>query len=544
MTMPVKTNKAPATKTTTSDKQKYSLTLESRQQLRDMIFESEDTREFHPLDYAVIRPLVKDEYLDIFDSAVESGQKCSIEIDLNKGYDAKQPIESNPGFQFIRGWLRANGKNRTPKDGHYGSLASGFRSEFASDATHWVIDSNGMVANGGHSGHGVALAFYPPSVEYGVYGARVLEDSKDETSFVKADSEYGKSLLEEWQADFPGYMFIDSEGYVCESSVLAWKNHDESELRVGEYDEDGNYIAHSDTPNVRTKQDLSIVLRINANPSSCLKMDDVRLEASFDDYLEMVAPIRAFMRTLPKKVKEIAGTLFRGYYLRVNHSKESYGHLGKGGRLTKNEVQQWFVAGAPMLLDSIELLKNSLGTDLKQFPHFLPIKGGKGQVSLANALIAMMVSSPTGRERIAKVLTEQYSKLSDAPNYFQKLVDYIIKKPGDSSTAPSADQIVQCLVFLGEGKTDPVAEMQKQYPTTENAKGEMQYASPWQVELNRVLGWDRTNLDHPVAEQFTDVCISAATRIAEILGNEGDVKNAKMKATRKGAGSRGKNKGK
>ena len=543
--MPVKTAKTPATKApeTVSGKQKYSLTVDSREALRNFIFEAEDNREFHPLDYDTIRPIVKDEYLDIFDSAVANGHKCSIEIDLNKGYDIDQPIEENAGFKFVRGWLRANGKNRTPKDNHYGTLAAGFRTEFASDATHWVIDANGMVANGGHSGHGVALAFFPPSVEYGVYGSRVLEDSKVENSFVTADSEFGKELFAEWSTEFPNYVYTDSEGYVCESSVIAWKNHNDGQERVGQYDENGSYIAHSDTPEVRTKQDLTIVLRINADPTACLKMDDVRLEASFDDYLEMVAPIRAFLTTLPKEVKEIAGTLFRGYYLRVNHAGESFGSLGKGGRLTKNEVQQWFLAGAPMLLDSIELLKNALNTGIKQFPHFKPIKGGKGQVSLANALVAMMVSSPTGRERIAKVLTEQYSRLSDAPQYFQKLVEYIVKQPGDSSSAPNADSIVQCLVFLGEGKTDPVAEMLKQYPTTTNSKSEMQYASPWQVELNRAMGWDRCNTDI-VEEDFTDVCIDAAKRIATILGNEGDVKNAKMKATRKGAGSRGKNKSK
>lgn len=539
--MPVATKKAPAKTTqSVSAKQKHSLTVESRNALRDMIFESEDQREFHPLSYDTIRPIVKDEYLEIFDNAVSTGAKCSIEIDLNKGFDPKQPIEDNAGFQFVRGWLRANGKNRTPKDGHYGTLAAGFRKDFSSDATHWVIDSNGMVANGGHSGHGVALAFYPPCIEYGVYGTRIKEDSKDENSFVKADSEYATELFETWK-EYPNYVYTDSEGYLCESSVLAWKNHDDGENRVGEYDENGEYLPHTDTPDVRLKQDLTIVLRINADPTACLKMDDVRLEASFDDYLEMVAPIRAFVATLPTKVKEIAGTLFRGYYLRVNHSNDSFGSLGKGGRLTKNEVQQWFIAGAPHLLDSIELLKNELGNDIKQFPHFLPIKGGKGQVSLANALVAMMVSSPSGRERIAKVLTEQYSKFSDAPQYFQKLVEYIVKKPGDSSTAPNADSIVQCLVFLGEGKTDPVAEMLKQYPTTANAKGEMQYASPWQVETNRAMGWDRSNTDEPANEDFTTVCIDAATRIATILGSEGDVKNAKMKATRKGAGKRGPN---
>ena len=83
--------------------------------------------------------------------------------------------------------------------------------------------------------------------------------------------------------------------------------------------------------------------------------------------------------------------------------------------------------------------------------------------------------------------------------------------------------------------------MKEQYPDKENAKGEMQFKSPWQVETNRAMGWDRSNTDSPVEEEFTGVCIDAATRIAEILGNEGAVKDAKMKATRKGLGKRGPN---
>jgi len=56
------------------------------------------------------------------------------------------------------------------------------------------------------------------------------------------------------------------------------------------------------------------------------------------------------------------------------------------------------------------------------------------------------------------------------------------------------------------------------------------------------LGWDMCNTDNPAEEEFTDVTISAAQRIAELLGTEGAVKNAKMKATRKGTGTRGRNK--
>jgi len=519
----------------------YSGTIAARQALRESLFLTGDDREFFPLDYALIRPIVKDQYLAVFDHAVEHGIKCSVEIDLNKGYDPDQPITDNPGFKFIHAWIKANGKNRTPKENHYGMLATNFQKDFASDATHWVVDSNGMVGNGGHSGHGVALAFYPESVEYGVYGSRLLDDEKQP---IFADTELGQENLTAW-ADYPGYLYTDSQGYVCQSSILPWKGSNDEQLRPGQYDEDGQYIAGTDSPDVRLSQDLTIVLRINADPKACLKMDDVRLEASFDDYLEMVGPIRAYLQKLPKKVQEMAGTLFRGFYLRVNHSSESFGSLGKGGRLTKNEVQQWFIAGLPHLLDSIELLKNELGNDLKQFPHFTPEKGMKGGVSLANALIAMMVSSQSGRERIAQVLTEQYQTFSKAPEYFRKMVSWIKKPGGSSDPAPSADQIVQCLVFLGEHKQDPVAEMLKAYPSgRKNAKEEDILLAPWQVRDNRVSGWDSSNEDDPANEEFTTVCIEAAQRIAEILGDEGAVKNAKMKATRRGAGSRGRNKSK
>jgi hypothetical protein len=535
--MPVKTNKAPKTTTTTSEKQKYSLTQETRNAIREAVFACEDTREFHPLDYALIRPIVKDAYLSIFDAACESGESCMVEIDLNKGFDPSQPITENAGFVFVHNWLRANGKNRNPNENHYGELANGFRGNFVPDATHWVVDTNGMVANGGHSGRATALSFYPPCVEYGVEGKPVENEGKP----IDATSPEGV----EWLESFPGY-YYESNGEVFETSLLPWLKCHEGYKRPGEYETDdkGNetYIEGTDSPDVRTKQNLTIRLVINANPQSCLKMDDVRLEASFDDYLQMVAPIRSFMVQLPKDIREKAGEIFRNYYLRVNHKGESFGSLGKGGRLTKNEVQQWFMAGIPHLLDSIALLSNDKGL-LDPMLHFKKPQGGRGGVSYPIAVVAMMVSSPSGRERIAELLRRNYVDLTKAPKYFQDMVAFLCLAKGDPQ-AINADMIVQTLVLWGEGATDPVAKMKAQYPDKENAKGEMQYKSAWQVETNRAMGWDRSNTDSPVEEEFTSVCIDAATRIAEILGSEGDVKNAKMKATRKGAGSRGKNKGK
>jgi len=558
--MPTKTKTKPTTTTTPATKTEetkmlYSATIEARNVLRDELFATEDERQFHPLDYALIRPLVKEKYLAIFDDAVKTGEPCSIEIDLNQGFDPEQHIEENPGFIFVRGWIMANGKNRTPKPKHYGMLGDSFRRQFAPDATHWVIDANGMVANGGHSGHGTALGYYPESIFYGIYGTRFGDD---QSKWIKFDSPEAQEEIAAYNDDYPNYVYADKEGYMCMSTQLGWKHEKDADdnapkfERIGEYGDDGkgDYVAHSDSPDVRLGQNLTIVLRINADPTSCLKMDDVRLEASYDDYLEMVAPIKAYMQKLPKEVQEIAGTLFRNYYLRVNHGNESFGSLGKGGRLTKNEVQQWFVAGLPHLLDSLALITNELGV-LRQFPHFTKDKGGKGGVSLANALVAMMVSSQSGRERIAEIITIKYDAMafakvkdSKVPAYFKKMVDYIVKSPGDNSKAFNADEIVQCLVFLGMGKVDPVASVLAAYPSgKKNPKTEEDiHLSSWQVKENRATGWDSSNTDDPAEEEFTDVTIHAAQRIAALLGSEGDVKNAKMKATRKGLGTRGRNK--
>ncbi len=570
--MPVATKKTPATKSApskVSEKQKHSLTQESRNALRELIFASEDNTEFHPLDYATIRPIVKDEYLAIFDAALKSGKSCMVEIDLNKGYDPDEPITENAGFIFVHNWLKANGKNRNPNPAHYGMLAEGFREKFVPDATHWVVDSNGMVTNGGHSGRGIALAFYPPCVEYGVEGIPLGGDEtvlKDETVPMDPDSEMGKDYL----ADCPPYYFASkvkdpqtNEYVPCvfESVTLPWKGNDGSVKRVGKYDEsdkyqfdetlddEGNVVSRvaTDSPEVRLSQNLTIRLVINADPESCLKMDDVRLEASMDHYLQMVGPIKAFMQTLPKMVREKAGELFRQWYLRVNHSggtatkPQTYGFLSKGGRLTKNEVQQWFIAGAPALLDSIALLTNDKGI-INPMRHFKKPEGGRGGVSLVHALVAMMVSSPSGRERIAKELCRDYKEFSESPEGFQKLVGYLCLEKTDTQQINS-DIIVQTLVLLGEGKgcEGAVNAMTATYPTGKDKNGKPETLSPWQVETNRAMGWDRCNTDEPVNEEFTSVCISAAERIASILGNEGAVKDAKMKATRKGAGKRGPN---
>jgi len=275
--MPVKTKNKPSTTTTTPKAivtGKYSGTLEARQAIRDALFSTGDDREFFPLDYSLIRPIVKDKYLAIFDDAVETGEPAMVEIDLNKGYNEDQPITENPGFQFAHGWLKANGKNRTPKPNHYGMLATAFQAKFVPDATHWVIDSNGMVANAGHSGHGVALAFYPECVEYGIDGKRVV-DTADQP--ILAETELGQEELAKYD-DYPGFRYVDSAGYVCQSIILPWKGADaETSPRRGQVDETKTYVYGTDTPGFSVIYWASISLCLERLRSvSCSQLPMIR----------------------------------------------------------------------------------------------------------------------------------------------------------------------------------------------------------------------------------------------------------------------------
>jgi hypothetical protein len=88
------------------------------------------------------------------------------------------------------------------------------------------------------------------------------------------------------------------------------------------------------------------------------------------------------------------------------------------------------------------------------------------------------------------------------------------------------------------GKTDAVDCLTAKYKVGENE------VVAWQCPDNRLDGWDSSNTDtlSDKSEDFTSVCIDAAKRIAEILGDTSGIKNAEMKATRKGAGKRGRNK--
>jgi len=538
--MPKAKTTSSASNTSTNNKVENmkSTTVANRKATRSDVLSCEDNREFHPLDYDLIRPLVRDTDVAKFEVLKANGEKGSVEIDLNRDYES--------AVAFLRGWLRANGKNRSPKPNHYGYLADEFRTQFVPEATSWVVDANGMVGNGGHSGHAVVLAFYPESLEYGITGVQVLDK---EGKPIPADSDEGQEAYlacgtdddgAEYDQSEGGLYYAGPDGNVWRSSPLAWKKSDNK--RVGEYDpETDQYIIGTDSPDIRESQRLVITLHINADPRSCLKMDDVRLEASYDDFLEMVAPIRAHLEVFPKIVKENMGTILRNYYLRVNHKGDTFGFLGKGGRLNKADVQQWYLAAVPQLLDCVSLLANNEGV-IVPFPHFTKAKNGKGGVSVPHALVAMMVCDQAGREKIAKVLTSSHSPFpGNAPEYVKSMVAYLVRTADQDSI--NADQIVQTLVLLGNGSKDPVATMKADH--TRKVGDDVVSLPPWQVLDLRASGWDRSDTEalDDGEEQFSSVCVSAAQAIAEILGSEGNVASAKRKAPRK-PNARTKNKGK
>ena len=504
------TKTTPKTESTTMDSVKY------REQTRNEALTAEDTRKFHPLDTALIKSVVVDGYESILDNALASKTETTIRIDLSDARD------------FLRGWIRANGKNRTPKPSHYSYLCQRFSEDFASSATHWVVASNGMITNAGHSGIAFARAYYPEDIFYGVFGEPHVIDKE----LIPADSDAGKALL-----DDPFFFIGEHEGrqVIFASFVPA---RPEGVEGVGEYDENGKWIPGTDSPEKRVG--LQATLVVNAPPESCLKMDDVRLQADYADFLEMVGPLRAYLPTLPGHLDTATiASILLTWYKRINHKvgadSITYGMVGKGGRPTKSDVQIWAVQALPQLRLCLEMLLDATRKQLASWPLWTKSKTEKGGINLYNGVVAMMVSDDKGRERIAKLLKRtKPADLSTLPEQIGKFRDDCIVDNKPRYSALGADTIVEALVLYGMGKTDfyDIA--------TTVEEGE---PNPWQIEENRAPGWDRNEDDTlpDGIEDFAEVQSESAKRIADLLGDSSAIESASRKQTRKGQGKRGRN---
>jgi len=505
------------TKTTTTDKKESTMdSVQYRKQTRDEALHAKDTRKFNPLDMALISGVVVEGYETLFDEAIKSKKETTVRIDLSDARD------------FLRGWMKANGANRTPKPSHYLYLCERFAEEFASSATHWVVASNGMITNAGHSGIGFARAYYPEDIFYGIFG----EPHRVDKELIEAGSEAGKALLED-----PFFFASEHDGRsVIFASYVPPRP--EGVAGAGEYDENGKWIPGTDSPEKRVG--LQATLVVNAPPESCLKMDDVRLQADYADFLEMVGPLRAYLPTLPGGLDNATiASILLTWYKRINHKTTSdsvtYGMVGKGGRPTKSDVQIWAIQALPQLRLCLELLMDANGKQLAAWPLWSKSKTEKGGINTYNGLVAMMVSDDKGREKIAKLLKRtKPADLDSLPPQMAKFrADVIVdNKPRYSSL--NADTIVEALILFGMGKTewyDIATTVEDDSP------------NPWQIEENRAPGWDRNEDDQlsDGIEDFNEVQTAAAKSIAKILGDTSSVESAERKQTRKGQGKRGPN---
>lgn len=529
-TAPSKTTTTPTTKAKPMPKaDKVSHTMDSiqyRKECRNEILTAKDTRKFHPLDLTIVRGVVLEDYLDIFDKAVASGAETTVRIDLS---DAKN---------FLHHWMRANGANRTPKDVHYNNLAKNFQNEFSSSATHWVVTTEGMVSNAGHSGVATAIAYYPEDIFYGVNGKPHMIDDKE----VLPTSAEGKALLE--SEDNNNYFFVgtneDGKQVVCYSIVPP---RPEGLKKIGEYDEEGRYIQGTDSPELRDPVKMQATLVINAPVNSCLKMDDVRLEADYKDFLEMVGCLRSYIKTLPINIETLASVLL-SWYKRTNHkvSSESvtYGSLGKGGRPTKADVQQWAIAAMPSLKLALQYLLNTEGK-VRLFPLWTKGQFQKGGITLPYALVAMMVSDDAGKERIADLLTMNIPNNDNKlPEDIRKFRDKVVVAANAESHPLNADSMVECLILYGMGVKDWIAKGTTQVQLEGHTAEKPALANPWLIEALRASGWDRNDLDLG-QEKWGTALQDAANKLSSLMGDTSHAKSAARKATRKGEGKRGPN---
>lgn len=541
MPTPVATKSAPKTTTTNkvktmpkADKVSHTMdSIEYRKQCRDEIFECKDTRKFHPLSLDIVRKVVLPDYLPIFDKAVKSGKEVTVRIDLSDARD------------FIHAWMKANGANRTPKDVHYNHLAVNFANEFSSSATHWVLTVDGMVSNAGHSGMATAIAYYPEDIFYGISGLphEVPSASDPKTMVtVPVDSAEGKALLE--AEDNNGYYFAAIDDKTGENLVhySIVPPRPEGLRPIGQY-EGEKFIEGSDSPELRDPEKMQATLVINAPANSCLKMDDVRLEASYQDFLEMVGPLRSYIKTLPISIEQLA-TVLLNWYKRTNHKVASesitFGSLGKGGRPTKSDVQQWAITAIPLLKLSLQYLLNTEGK-IRLFPLWTKNQFQKGGITLVYALVSMMVSDDKGRKRIAELLTMNIpANDTDLKDDVREFRDKVLVPANATSHALNADSLVECLILYGLGKPNWVELGTTQVQLEGHTADKPALANSWQVEALRAKGWDRNELDLG-EEKWQTTLIEAAKRLSALLGDTTSSDNAERKATRKGEGKRGPN---
>lgn len=486
-----------------------STTLELRTATRQSIRSTQDKRVLKPFDYDLIDPIIHPLYAAIWQDVKTGKISCTIQVQYT-------PDMHDEFIAFLRGWIEANGYNRESLESHVTELIGFMRDGFCPEATNFSVDVSGRVNNGGHSGKALLRAFFPRPAYYGLHGKPLTFDDKP-------------MQFDDWLAEQPtayddgspfdptygGYYFANELEQVCESILPAMPSDtitiDGEETakypELGEFDESGEYVPESDTPELREqyidkvgkKQPLRLVVNVSVfGPATALHRENTTLVPTAETYLSMNGHIKThYAESIPSWLKGKVGSLLTMVRKRTMHSSTGFGTVGRGGRMNGEDAPSWYLAYMPQVIDSIALLVDTQGSQIPR-PLFTPSKGDantpayKGGANILQLLTAMAVSDQSGRERIAKWVCGTGDDYK-ANAGLRKLVDLV--RPPKNSTVGNlpADAVVELLVLIGLGKTDPVDVFSKDW---QRKKGDdMESINAWLVEECRAIGWDRGDVD-------------------------------------------------
>ena len=511
----------------------FSTTIAERTNTRNTIKDTEDKRILKPFDYNLITPVIRGLYADIWPSILASKTPCTIQVEYT-------PANHDAFVAFLRGYILANGYNRDSTESHVAELIGWMRDGFSPASTNFAIDAKGAVRNGGHSSKAVLRGYFPQSAYYGLRGKPVII----EDTHVSYD---------ELEADDSGFYFAGDDGLAYESVLPPMPNDtvivDGIEVpkypEVGEFDDEtGAFILGSDTPEVRkfyvdpngVKRPLQLVINVSVfGPADALHRENTTLVPTAETYLNMSGCIKThYAEQVPSFLHTKLGNLLTMIRKRTMHgSAGGFGTVGRGGRMNGEDAPAWYLAYMPQVLDSVALLVDTQGNQ-KPRPLFTPSKGDannpayKGGANLLQILTAMAVSDHAGRERIAKWVTSTGDEYK-ANKGLQKLVDLVRPpKAATTGTLPT-DAVVELLVLVGLGKTDPVEVLNQDWQRPTGKDGALESASAWLIEENRASGWDRCDVD--VLDDGEDTLSTSLIEYAKQLSGE-DSRAAKS-ATRK-----------
>lgn len=425
----------------------------------------ESNKKVIPIKFDDLRECILEEYLDTYDRVV--GEIDAYNEDPS---DENRPIpaivEAGVTGNFLSMWIKANGKNRESKPEHVLKLKDQFQDQenhgFDSSCTHFVLTREGLVGNGGHSGKALALAFFPSEEIDPDAWAQVPQDSLQESQTVE--------------------------------SSLTWKE------------------AYGDR--------LKVQLSIGADPSAVLKMDDLRLEASDVDYIQLIDWLSQLARLYKIKLSDLS-TWSRACALRYrgptvttktegtgDDAKKvdyiTYGYLSKSGRANPA------IAPVRVLTFGMDCIENLLlirkangkpeGTDATIVAPQWPANAAS-KIPYKDILVAMFGMDDTQKQRLVDGIFGATGEL--APHFGALYVKPVKESYGWS--APKADRAVQICINYAMGMSAKDACL--------TADGS------WHRPECRLPGWDRGEAN-AAGKTRQSVMIANAKIIAKHIDDE------------------------